>query len=78
MYGVTGEVTEEVKTAATTLQKNSRISTWIHISGGGTKAPEVKKLEAASGDESPLFGIKKQADEFYQELKDGKHKYRRL
>lgn len=78
MYGVTGEVTEEVKTATESLQKNSQISTWIHISGGGERTPEVKKLEATSGEESPLLSIKKQADDFYQELKDGKHKYRRL
>lgn len=79
MYGVTGEVTDEVKKAVSSIQKNSRITTWIHISGGGNKLAETKRIDAGPQDEgSPLFEIKKQADNFYQELKDGKHKYRRL
>ncbi|KAH1785927.1 hypothetical protein KXX36_007676 [Aspergillus fumigatus] len=79
MYGVTGEVTEEVKHAVSSIQKNSRITIWIHISGGGTKLGETKRIDSGPDDEdSPLFKIKKEADNFYQELKDGKHKYRRF
>jgi hypothetical protein len=79
MYGVTGEVTEEVKNAVSSIQKSSRTTIWIHISGGGNKLAETRRFDAGpEDDDSPLFKIKKQADDFYQELKDGKHKYRRL
>lgn len=47
--------------------------------GGGTKLGETKRIDSGPDDEdSPLFKIKEEADNFYQELKDGKHKYRRL
>ncbi|KAE8141503.1 hypothetical protein BDV38DRAFT_278858 [Aspergillus pseudotamarii] len=79
MYGATGEVTEEVKNAVSSIQKNSRTTIWIHISGGGNKLAATKRIDATPEDgDSPLFEIKKQADNFYQEVKDGKHKYRRF
>ncbi|OJZ79684.1 hypothetical protein ASPFODRAFT_54808 [Aspergillus luchuensis CBS 106.47] len=69
MYGVTGEVTEEVKNAVSSIQKNSRTTVWIHIFGGGKKLVESKRIDSGpEDDDSPLFKIKEQAEAFYNNL----------
>ncbi|RAL08229.1 uncharacterized protein BO97DRAFT_408450 [Aspergillus homomorphus CBS 101889] len=77
MYGATGKVTEEVKTAVQHINKNSRTRVRMHVSGGGgTTLFSAESDSDESG--SQLYEIKKQADNFYQELKEGKHRYRRF
>lgn len=79
MYGVTGKVTNEVKKAVENISKNSSTRVWIHISGGGTKLLSTESNSSEPDDSgAQLLEIKKQADQFYQELKEGKHRYRRL
>jgi hypothetical protein len=79
MYGTTGKVTEEVKQAVDSLRKNARVKVWTHVSGGGGSSDVVETCAAEDPDGgSQLLAIKKEADEFYKELKDGKHRYRRL
>jgi hypothetical protein len=82
MYGTTGKVTEEVQQAIESLQKNARVRVWTHLSGGGDSSDAVKTYAADNPDsdskDSPLLAIKTAADEFYKELKEGKHRYRRL
>lgn len=77
MYGVAGSVTEEVKKAVETINKHSRVTVWIHTSGGGGRAGVIH-AEPHDGDDSPLLAIKEGADNFYEELREGKHRYRRL
>ncbi|KAE8132755.1 hypothetical protein BDV38DRAFT_260398 [Aspergillus pseudotamarii] len=77
MYGVTGSVTNEVRSAVETINKHSRVTVWIHTSGGGGRAGVIH-AEPHDGDDSPLFAIKEGADNFYQELREGKHRYRRF
>ena len=80
MYGTTGTVTEEVKQAVESLSKNARTKVWTHISGGGGRSGNEAQLHSAESSDagSLLLAIKKEADEFYKELKEGKHRYRRL
>ncbi|KAJ5162792.1 uncharacterized protein N7500_004622 [Penicillium coprophilum] len=79
MYGTTGKVTEEVKQAVESLRKNARVKVWTHISGGGGSSDVVETFATEDPDSgSQLLAIKKEADEFYKELKDGKHRYRRF
>lgn len=79
MYGTTGKVTEEVKQAVNSLQKNARIKVWTHISGSGGSSNVTETSAADDSDSgSQLLAIKKEADQFYKELKDGKQRYRRL
>jgi hypothetical protein len=79
MYGTTGKVTEEVKQAVESLRKNARVKVSTHISGGGgsNDIVETSATEDPDGG-SQLLAIKREADEFYKELKAGKHRYRRL
>ncbi|KAE8410644.1 hypothetical protein BDV36DRAFT_302580 [Aspergillus pseudocaelatus] len=77
MYGVTGSVTNEVRSAVETINKHSRVTVWIHTSGGGGRAGVIH-AEPHDGDDSPLFAIKEGADNFHQELREGKHRYRRF
>ncbi|GKZ22551.1 hypothetical protein AbraIFM66951_006465 [Aspergillus brasiliensis] len=77
MYGVAGSVTEEVKKAVETINKHSRVTVWIHTSGGGGRAGVIH-AEPHDGDDSPLLAIKEGADNFYEELREGKHRYRRF
>ncbi|KAJ5180526.1 hypothetical protein N7492_003736 [Penicillium capsulatum] len=82
MYGTTGKVTEEVKQAVESLQKNARVRVWTHLSGGGGSSDAIETYAADDPDsgskDSPLLAIKTAADEFYKELKEGKHRYRRF
>ncbi|OQE46824.1 hypothetical protein PENCOP_c001G05888 [Penicillium coprophilum] len=79
MYGTTGKVTEEVKQAVESLRKNASVKVWTHISGGGGSSDVVEAFATEDPDSgSQLLAIKKEADEFYKELKDGKHRYRRF
>ncbi|GKZ55827.1 hypothetical protein AnigIFM49718_000993 [Aspergillus niger] len=76
MYGATGEVTEEVKSAVSTIQKNSRTTVWIHIFGGGKKHFESKRIDSGpEDDDSPLFKIKEQAEAFYKDLQNDVDNY---
>ncbi|KAJ5096143.1 hypothetical protein NUU61_005499 [Penicillium alfredii] len=78
MYGTTGKVTEEVKQALESLKKNAHVKVWTHLSGGGNRSDVVETCAAEEPDGgSQLLAVKKEADEFYKELKDGKHRYRR-
>ncbi|GKZ37585.1 hypothetical protein AbraIFM66950_009199 [Aspergillus brasiliensis] len=77
MYGVTGSVTNEVRSAVETINRHSRVTVWIHTSGGGGRAGVIH-AEPHDGEDSPLFAIKEGADNFYQELREGKHRYRRF
>ncbi|GLA52056.1 hypothetical protein AnigIFM63604_008684 [Aspergillus niger] len=77
MYGVTGSVTNEVRSAVETINRHSRVTVWIHTSGGGGRSGVIH-AEPHDGEDSPLFAIKEGADNFYQELREGKHRYRRL
>ncbi|GJP95178.1 hypothetical protein AnigIFM59636_001955 [Aspergillus niger] len=77
MYGVTGSVTNEVRSAVETINRHSRVTVWIHTSGGGGRSGVIH-AEPHDGEDSPLFAIKEGADDFYQELREGKHRYRRL
>lgn len=76
MYGATGEVTNEVKTAMATLQKHSEVRIVIHESTGASRdGPAVSKTESAGSD---LLAIKARADKFYDDAGAGKHNYIRL
>ncbi|PWY76665.1 hypothetical protein BO83DRAFT_377140 [Aspergillus eucalypticola CBS 122712] len=77
MYGVTGSVTNEVRSAVETINRHSRVTVWIHTSGGGGRSGVIH-AEPHDGEDSPLFAIKEGADNFYQELREGKHRYRRF
>ncbi|KAI2832362.1 hypothetical protein CBS133816_1449 [Aspergillus niger] len=77
MYGVTGSVTNEVRSAVETINRHSRVTVWIHTSGGGGRSGVIH-AEPHDGEDSPLFAIKEGADDFYQELREGKHRYRRF
>ncbi|KAI2845274.1 hypothetical protein CBS63078_6666 [Aspergillus niger] len=77
MYGVTGSVTNEVRSAVEAINRHSRVTVWIHTSGGGGRSGVIH-AEPHDGEDSPLFAIKEGADDFYQELREGKHRYRRF
>lgn len=74
MYGVTGEVTNEVKTAVESIQKNSEVQIVIHESTG-TSQGVATRTESAGSD---LLSIKTRADKFYDDASAGIHNYIRL
>ena len=74
MYGVTGTVTNEVRTAVQTIQRNSRVRIIIHESSGSPRGA-VTTTEDAGSD---LFAIKDRADKFYDDAGRGVHNYIRL
>ena len=73
MYGATGEISTEVKTAIETLEKKSHI-TINKIQYGGGARPKV--FASQSGSASELEALKNEADKFYAELEEEKHNYK--
>lgn len=74
MYGVTGEVTQEVKNAVEKLNRLSTIKIVINeTSGTSAKGMHIKETMT-----SDLLAIKTMADAFYKAADEGKHNYIRL
>jgi len=74
MYGATGEVSNEVKNAVSSLQKHSEVRIVIHESTGVSNS----KTERIESENSDLLAIKARADKFYDDAGAGKHNYIRL
>jgi hypothetical protein len=69
MFGATDEVTEEVKTAVDRINKHAKTESSIIIRGGSNLPAETRR-------NSSLYEIQKMAKDFFDEAREGKHKYR--
>ncbi|RAL59047.1 hypothetical protein DID88_009075 [Monilinia fructigena] len=74
MYGVTGEVTQEVKNAVETLNRLSTIRIVINETSG-TNSSGIRIKETLTTD---LLAVKTMADAFYKAADEGRHNYIRF
>lgn len=74
MYGVTGEVNQEVKNAVATLNRLSTIRIVINETSG-TKSGGLRVKETLTTD---LLAVKALADAFYKAADEGRHNYIRF
>lgn len=76
MYGVTGEVSNEVKDAVSFLQKNSEVRIVIHEStGGSSQGLPQTATETIEPQNSDMLAIKERADKFYNDAVAGQHNF---
>ncbi|QSZ36822.1 hypothetical protein DSL72_006705 [Monilinia vaccinii-corymbosi] len=74
MYGVTGEVTQEVKNAVENLKRLSTIRIIINeTSSTNSRGVHIKETRT-----SDLLAVKALADAFYKDVNEGRHNYRRF
>lgn len=74
MYGVTGEVTQEVRKAVETLNRLSTIRIVINETSG-TNSTGIRIEETLTTD---LLAVKTMADAFYKAAEEGRHNYIRF
>ncbi|TGO07349.1 hypothetical protein BTUL_0289g00010 [Botrytis tulipae] len=75
MYGVTGEVTQEVKNAVDKINKLSTVKIVINETSATNNGNSVRVKETFATD---LLAVKNMADEFYKAVDAGKHNYIRF
>ncbi|PKX88450.1 uncharacterized protein P174DRAFT_426047 [Aspergillus novofumigatus IBT 16806] len=77
MYGADIGVDEEMRKAVENIEKHAEVKCSIHQEGG-TRFRRKGSVTDDGSESSDFLYIKKQADKFYEEAKQGQHKYRRL
>lgn len=75
MYGVTGEVTQEVKNAVEKINSLSTVKIVINETSATNHGNGVRVKETFATD---LLAVKDMADEFYKAVDAGRHNYIRL